>query len=206
VPDAFIAAATRAPVGRRGDVLSQVHPADLGGHVIRALVQRAGVDLAAVDDVLLGCVTQGDPQSTKSGADAGPRRDSTRAALSALKPSRRDGVHRKAVASPNFGRGRALTVGFGSRGSSARPDADRVDPLDGRGRIRAGSHALRPVSATNRNLSRSALGVDDIGLFEVNEAFAAVVLAWLQIPARRLSAWRILRPENWRDRTRLSSR
>jgi acetyl-CoA C-acetyltransferase len=58
VPDAFIAAAVRTPVGRRRGVLSEVHPADLGAHVLRALVERADVDPAAVDDVLFGCVGQ----------------------------------------------------------------------------------------------------------------------------------------------------
>src|SRR5919199_910448 len=56
--DAFIVEAVRTPVGRRGGGLSQVHPADLGAHVLKALVERAGIDPAAVDDVIFGCVDQ----------------------------------------------------------------------------------------------------------------------------------------------------
>jgi acetyl-CoA C-acetyltransferase len=36
--------------------LSQVHPADLGAHALKALVERTGVDPGAVDDVVFGCV------------------------------------------------------------------------------------------------------------------------------------------------------
>ncbi len=55
---AWIVEAVRTPVGRRGGALSAVHPADLGAHVLSALVQRSGVDPGAVDDVVFGCVDQ----------------------------------------------------------------------------------------------------------------------------------------------------
>ena len=50
--------AVRTPVGRRNGALSGVHPADLGAHVLRALLERTGVDPGAVDDVYFGCVGQ----------------------------------------------------------------------------------------------------------------------------------------------------
>jgi len=56
--EAFIVDAVRTPVGRRGGGLSGVHPADLGGQVITALLDRSGVDPGEVDDVYLGCVGQ----------------------------------------------------------------------------------------------------------------------------------------------------
>ncbi|HTJ70414.1 MAG TPA: acetyl-CoA C-acetyltransferase [Actinospica sp.] len=61
---AFIVGAVRTPVGRRGGTLASVHPADLGAHVLRALIERTGVDPEAVDDVLFGCVSQIGAQST----------------------------------------------------------------------------------------------------------------------------------------------
>ncbi|WP_329058737.1 acetyl-CoA C-acetyltransferase [Amycolatopsis sp. NBC_01480] len=61
--EAFVLDAVRTPVGRRGGALGGVHPADLGAHVIRAVVERAGVDPALVDDVILGCVDTLGPQS-----------------------------------------------------------------------------------------------------------------------------------------------
>jgi acetyl-CoA C-acetyltransferase len=61
--EAFIVEAVRTPVGRRGGGLSQLHPADMGGHVIRALMERSGVDPGAVDDVIFGCLDQIGPQA-----------------------------------------------------------------------------------------------------------------------------------------------
>jgi len=60
---AFIVDAIRTPVGRRGGGLAGVHPADLGAHVLSALIQRTGVDPAAVDDVIFGCVDTIGPQA-----------------------------------------------------------------------------------------------------------------------------------------------
>ena len=54
--EAYIVEAVRSPVGRRGGGLSQVHPADLGAHAITALMDRTGIDPAAVEDVVFGCV------------------------------------------------------------------------------------------------------------------------------------------------------
>ncbi len=53
--EAFIVDAVRTPVGRRGGSLAQMHSADLGGHVLKALVDRTGIDPGAVDDVIMGC-------------------------------------------------------------------------------------------------------------------------------------------------------
>ena len=56
--DAVIVAAVRTPVGKRNGTLSGVHPVDLSAHVLRALAERSGIDPAAVDDVIWGCVSQ----------------------------------------------------------------------------------------------------------------------------------------------------
>ncbi|MGV4982675.1 acetyl-CoA C-acetyltransferase [Streptomyces sp. NRAIS4] len=61
--EAYIVEAVRTPVGRRGGGLSAVHPADLGAQVLRALVERAGVDPAAVEDVVFGCLDAVGPQA-----------------------------------------------------------------------------------------------------------------------------------------------
>ncbi|MEV8249514.1 acetyl-CoA C-acetyltransferase [Microbacterium sp. NPDC076768] len=54
--EAYIIDAVRSPVGRRGGALSEMHPADLGAHSLRALVDRVGVDPAAIDDVIMGAI------------------------------------------------------------------------------------------------------------------------------------------------------
>jgi acetyl-CoA acyltransferase len=56
--DAVIVQAIRTPVGRRRGALSGIHPADLSAVVLNALVEGAGLDAAAVDDVVWGCVGQ----------------------------------------------------------------------------------------------------------------------------------------------------
>src|SRR6202046_3633151 len=61
--EAFLVDAVRTPVGRRGGGLAGAHPADLGAHVITALLDRTGADPAAVDDVIFGCVDTIGPQA-----------------------------------------------------------------------------------------------------------------------------------------------
>jgi acetyl-CoA C-acetyltransferase len=63
MPEAYLVEAVRSPVTRRGGPLAGVHPADLGAHVLTALMARSGVDPAAVDDVIFGCVDTIGPQA-----------------------------------------------------------------------------------------------------------------------------------------------
>ncbi|MFF3766412.1 acetyl-CoA C-acetyltransferase [Streptomyces sp. NPDC001922] len=61
--EAYIVDAVRTPVGRRGGGLSAVHPADLGAQVLTALMERTGIDPAAVEDVVFGCLDTVGPQA-----------------------------------------------------------------------------------------------------------------------------------------------
>ncbi len=61
--DVVIVEAVRTPVGRRNGALSSVHPADLLGTALTALVERSGIDPAAVEQVVGGCVSQVGEQS-----------------------------------------------------------------------------------------------------------------------------------------------
>jgi acetyl-CoA C-acetyltransferase len=61
--EAYIVDAVRTAGGRRGGKLAGWHPADLGAQVLNALVARTGVDPKAIDDVVVGCVTQGGEQA-----------------------------------------------------------------------------------------------------------------------------------------------
>jgi acetyl-CoA C-acetyltransferase len=63
MPEAYIVEAVRSPVTRRGTALAEVHPADLGAHVLNALVDRSGIDPAVVEDVVFGCVDTIGPQA-----------------------------------------------------------------------------------------------------------------------------------------------
>ncbi|HEM61756.1 MAG TPA: acetyl-CoA C-acetyltransferase [Chloroflexi bacterium] len=56
--DVVIIGAARTAIGRFGGTISRVPAVELGGHAIRAAVERAGVDPASVDEVLVGQVIQ----------------------------------------------------------------------------------------------------------------------------------------------------
>jgi len=56
--EAVIIDAVRTPVGRRGGQLANWHPTDLLAHTLRALVDRSGVDVTTLADVVTGCVLQ----------------------------------------------------------------------------------------------------------------------------------------------------
>jgi acetyl-CoA C-acetyltransferase len=63
MPEAYIVDAVRTPVGKKKGGLADAHPADLGAHVLLELVDRTGVDPAAVEDVVFGCLDQIGPQA-----------------------------------------------------------------------------------------------------------------------------------------------
>ncbi len=62
--EAYIVAAARTAGGRKGGRLAGWHPADLGGVVLDALLDRSGADPALVEDVIMGCVMQVGEQAT----------------------------------------------------------------------------------------------------------------------------------------------
>ncbi|WHY78668.1 thiolase family protein [Neobacillus sp. WH10] len=61
--EVVIVEGVRTPVGRRNGVLKDIRPDDLAGLTLKELVNRAGIDPAIVDDVILGCVTQAGEQA-----------------------------------------------------------------------------------------------------------------------------------------------
>ena len=56
--EAVIVDAVRTPVGKRGGALRDIHPVQLGSHVLKGLAERNSLDPALVDDVIFGCVVQ----------------------------------------------------------------------------------------------------------------------------------------------------
>jgi acetyl-CoA C-acetyltransferase len=61
--EVVIVEAVRSPIGRRGQGLSTMHPADLLSAVQQALIERSGIDPATIEQVVGGCVTQVGEQS-----------------------------------------------------------------------------------------------------------------------------------------------
>jgi len=108
-------------------------------------------------------------------------RETSLAALAALKPVLPDGLHTAGTSSQiSDGAAAVLLV-----------DEARARELGLRPRARIVSQALigdepyyhldGPIAATERVLRRSGMTIGDIDIFEVNEAFAAVVMSWLSV-------------------------
>ncbi|CAM4010445.1 Steroid 3-ketoacyl-CoA thiolase FadA6 [Novosphingobium lubricantis] len=67
---AYIVEAVRTAGGKRGGRLSGIHPVDLAARSLDAVLARSGIDPAAVEDVIMGCVGQGGEQSFQVGRNA----------------------------------------------------------------------------------------------------------------------------------------
>ena len=68
--EAFIVAAARTAGGKRGGRLAGWHPADMAGAMLDAVVERTRIDPKVIDDVIMGCVSQGGEQSFQIGRGA----------------------------------------------------------------------------------------------------------------------------------------
>jgi len=70
MPHAYIVAAARTAGAKRNGRLASWHPADMAGEILNALIDRSGIDPAAVEDVIMGCVSQVGEQSFHIGRNA----------------------------------------------------------------------------------------------------------------------------------------
>lgn len=68
--EAYIVEAMRTAGGRRNGRLSAWHPADLAAAVLDSVVDRVGLDPSAIEDVILGCVSQTGEQGLHIGRNA----------------------------------------------------------------------------------------------------------------------------------------
>lgn len=67
---AYIVEAIRTAGGRRNGRLAGLHPADMAAAALDSIVERTGIDPKAIDDVIMGCVSQGGEQSMHIGRHA----------------------------------------------------------------------------------------------------------------------------------------
>lgn len=69
-PEAYIVEAVRTAGGRRGGRLAGVHPVDLAAKSLDAVMERSGLEAKVIDDVVMGCVSQGGEQAMQVGRNA----------------------------------------------------------------------------------------------------------------------------------------
>jgi len=188
MPDQFTAAERIA--GRRGLTRDDLDAFGLGSQQKAAAAWAAGYfdrEVIAVKAPVLDADRQPTGEVATVDRDQGLR-ETTAAGLAKLKPVREGGLHTAGTSSQiSDGAAAVLLV-----------SEDRARELGLRPRARIVSQALigdepyyhldGPVAATTRVLGRSGMTISDIDLFEVNEAFASVVLSWQSVhqpdPAR----------------------
>lgn len=136
----------------------------------------AAIDAGVFDDHIVPVEVEG----TKFTVDEGLRRGTSVETLAGLKPSfKEDGVIHAGNASQISDGAAALLI--------TTPERARELGLTPIARYHCGAVSgadpitmlLGPIPATEKALSRSGLSIEDIGVYEVNEAFAPVPLAWL---------------------------
>jgi 3-oxoadipyl-CoA thiolase len=134
---------------------------------------------------------KGDPITVH--ADEGPRPDTTAERLARLRPVFREGGTVTAGNSSQINDGAAcLVVASGERARRLAPDGVPLGRIvaSGAAGVDPAYMGVGPVPATRLALERAGLAIDDIGLVELNEAFAAQVLACVRelgIPHEKLN-------------------
>jgi acetyl-CoA C-acetyltransferase len=68
--EAYIVDAVRTAGGKRGGKLKDWHPVDMAAAILEGIVHRAGIDPLAIEDVIMGCVTQAGEQAFQVGRNA----------------------------------------------------------------------------------------------------------------------------------------
>ena len=126
----------------------------------------------------------------RTATDEGIRFDATREGIGAVKLLQDGGRHTAATASQICDGAAALLVvnehGLKLLGTSAKPLA-RIHQMTVLGHDPV-IMLEAPIPATPIALRKAGLRIDDIDLFEINEAFASVPLAWLKATRRRPGA------------------
>ena len=156
---------------------TKVDEYSLGSHEKAAAAQDSG----AFDDQIVGIKVTGGNENTTVLKDEGIRRGTTIEKMAQLKPAfKEDGVIHAGNSSQISDGSAALLFMSAEKARELKltPIA-RVHTA-----VLAGADPVimltAPIPATQKALKRSGLTLDDIGVFEVNEAFAPVPLAWLK--------------------------
>jgi acetyl-CoA acyltransferase len=148
----------------------------LGSHEKAAAAQDSG----AFDDQIVAIRGTGEAQDSVVLKDEGIRRGGTIETMAGLKPAFKEGgvIHAGNSSQISDGAAALLFMSAEKAKSLGLKPIAKVHTA-----VLAGSEPVimltAPIPATQKALKRSGLSLDEIGVFEVNEAFAPVPLAWL---------------------------
>jgi len=141
---------------------------------------HAATQAGAFDREVVPLIVETPSGPTPHRHDEGIRADASIESISSVKLIREGGVISAANASQICdGASAALIVSAGALKTHNLTPVARIHTLA----VTAGDPVImleEPINATRKALSRAGLSIDDIDLFEVNEAFASIPLAWIQ--------------------------
>lgn len=206
--DVVIAGGVRTPIGRFMGALAEVPATRLGSVAARCALERAAIAADQVDEVIFGNVLnagQGQNIARQVSLGAGlPASVGAKIVDQDEEPGRFNEEKPRAL-EPAFDPKRTVTAGNASSisdGAACVVVLSAENPL----RLVAGPQAkilgyasasrepewftLAPIDAIGRLLTQLKMGTQDIGLFEINEAFAGVALSAmrdLRIPHDKLN-------------------
>src|SRR5258707_1084229 len=187
--NAVIVGAVRTAVGRKNGKLAGVRPDDLLADTLKALVARVKIDPSEVEDVVMGCVDQVGEQGLNIARNAAliagfpldvcgttldrmcgsGQQAANFAAMGVMSGQYECVIADGAAALLIMSEARAKALGLTPRARIVATALAGVDPT---------IMLTGPIPATQRVLKKAGMKLDQIDLFEINEAFASVVLAW----------------------------
>jgi acetyl-CoA acetyltransferase len=202
--EAFIVDAIRTPTGGRRGGLAHVHPGDLGGHVLRHIVERNGIPAEDYDDVVFGAIDTVGPLSfniartcwlaaglplTVPGVTidrmCGSSQQAIHFAAQAVMSGTQDvvvvagGVQTMSQIPIGYAFVAAEPLGLGDPFSTSEGWVARPHPRHERDGRRSHHDADRADPATKRALQRTGMIIADLDVVECNEAFASVPMAFM---------------------------
>ena len=188
-----IVSACRTPVGTIGGQFKTLTSLDLSIPVMQNLVKRAvaAIDAGKFKDEIIPITVPGRKGDTVYDTDEYPKRDASLEKLAKLKPTFKEGgkVTAGNASGMNDASSGVILMAEDKAKELGVPILARIPSTATTG-VRPEVMGIGPISASQKALAKAGLTVDDIDLFEINEAFAAQCIACqktLGIPEEKLN-------------------
>ncbi len=171
--EAYIVAAGRTAGGRRRGRLASVHPVDLAAQLLDGLIDRAAIDPALVEDVVMGCVGQGGEQSQNVARNAVLASRRLPESVPGVSVDRQCGSSQQAL---HFA---TALVKSGIQDVVIAAGVEHMTrvPMFSPSTLAEQAGMEAPIPATAHALKKSGMSIADIDAYEINEAFASIPMA-----------------------------